>query len=153
MAAPILSLTDSTNTPLQILSFGIVDAGSQSGGIPIRVWNNFSNAAQISDALNTTITTMTYNGLFSGDSVANGNEIVTNQIIGVQCQTAGDTNYYQIGGPSNRPIGDSPISSSPTGGYEIRSANYAGCLVQATVPSSASPGNINFLLRVAYQYN
>ncbi|CAM6032153.1 unnamed protein product [Sphagnum compactum] len=71
-SSPVLTLTDSNNTVLSTLNFGVVDAGNYTGGVRVRVYNNLANAAGISDALNPTITTKTYNGLDSGDSVANG---------------------------------------------------------------------------------
>jgi len=153
-SSPVLTLTDSNNTVLSTLNFGVVDAGNYTGGVRVRVYNNLANAAGISDALNPTITTKTYNGLDSGDSVANGNEVVINQMIQVQCLSAGQTTYYSIGGPNVQSISDTPPQSgnaapSPV----IHSNNYADCLLRAQVPSSATAGNISFLIRVAFQYN
>jgi hypothetical protein len=154
MAAPILTLTDSTNTPLQVLNFGVVDAGNQTGGVPIRIWNNFSVAQGIADAQNPQITTKTYNGLDSGDSVQNGNEVVVNQMIGAQCTSAGQTAYTQIGGPNTLGIADSPPPAGQSYTPVISgSGGFAALLVRATVPASATAGNISFLLRVLYQYS
>ena len=154
MAAPIITLTDATNTTLPILNFGVVDAGNQTGGIQVRVWNNFAAATNIADAINPVITTKTYNGLDGGDSVANGNEIVTNQMIQVQCTSAGQTSYFAIGGANILSISDVPPQSGNTPPPPIiSSGNFASCLMRAVVPASASSGNINFLIRVTYAYN
>ena len=154
MASPVLSLCDTNNIVISTLNFGVVDAGNSTGGVRVRIYNNLANATGISDALNTTITTKTYNGLDSGDSVANGNEIVVNQMIQVQCTSYGQTAYSSIGGPNNQYISDAPPQSGnqsppPT----ISSGSYAECLLRAVVPPAATAGNISFLIRVAYQYN
>jgi len=153
-SSPVLTLTDTNNTVLSTLNFGVIDAGNVTGGVRVRIYNNLANATGIADALNPTITTKTYNGLDSGDSVSNGNEVVVNQMIQVQCTSAGQTTYYAIGGPNVQSISDSPPQSGnspppPT----IHSNNYAECLLQAQVPASATAGNISFLLRCSFQYN
>lgn len=154
MAAPVITLTDNSNTNLPVLSFGVVDAGNKTGGIPVRVWNNYANAVGIADALNTTITTKTFNGLDSGDSIPNGEQIVVNQMIAVQCESAGQTAYTAMGGPNTVSISDSaPLSGNQAPPPTIHNNQYAACLLQANVPASAAAGNINFLIRVAYQYN
>ena len=153
-SSPVLVLTDSNNTVLSNLNFGVVDAGNQTGGVRVRVYNNLANAKGISDALNPSITTKTYNGLDSGDSVANGNEIVINQMVQVQCLSSGQTSYYSIGGPNVQYVSDTPpqpgnAAPSPV----IHAGNYADCLLRAQVPSSATAGNISFLLRISFNYN
>jgi hypothetical protein len=154
MAAPILTLTDSNNTPLQVLNFGVVDAGNQTAGIPVHFWNNFSAAEGVSDALNPQITTKTYNGLDSGDSVFNGNEVVVNQMISAQCVSAGQTQYTSIGGPNVLGIADSPPPAGQSYTPIISGeGSYASCLLRASVPSSATAGSISFLLRITYQYS
>ena len=153
-SSPILSLTDTNNIVLSSLNFGVVDAGNLTGGVRIRVYNNLANAAGVSDALNPTITTKTYNGLDSGDSIANGNEVVVNQMIQVQCTSSGQTSYFSIGGANVQSISDSPPQSGNTPPPPtIHSNSYAECLIRAQVPSAATAGNISFLLRVSYQYN
>lgn len=153
-SAPVLTLTDSNNTPTPLFNFGIVDAGNETGGFSIRLWNNQANASGISDAINPSITTKTYNGYDSGDSVPNGEELVVNQYIQVQNISAGQTTYSAIGGPNTLSISDSapqPGNSPPP--PVIHSNNFAACLVRASIPSSATAGNISFLIRVAFQYN
>jgi len=153
-SSPVLTITDINNTVLPTLNFGVVDAGNETGGVRVRVFNNLANAAGISDALNPTITTKTYNGEDSGDSVANGNEVVVNQMIQVQCTSSGQTSYFSIGGPNVQSISDSPpLSGNTPPPPTIHSNNYAECLLRAQVPASATAGNISFLIRVAFQYN
>jgi hypothetical protein len=159
--SPVLSLTDPNNIVLNTLNFGVVDAGNLTGGIKVRIFNNLANAAGISDALNPTITTKTYNGEDSGDSVSNGNEIVVNQMIQVQCTSAGETAYSPIGGPNVHSIADSPPQSGnlaplPTihayNDSSTNTNNYAELLLRAQVPPSATAGNISFLIRCSFQY-
>lgn len=149
MSAPIITLTDGTDTNLPVLTFGVVDAGSQTSGILIRIWNNFANANGVSQAQNPQITTKTFNGLDGGDSIANGNEVVQNQMIAVRCNSQGDTAYTNIGGANTAPIADAP-NQNP---HIIASSSFAECLVRANVPPASTPGNINFLIRVTYQYS
>jgi len=152
--APVITLTDINNLTISNLNFGVVDAGNQTGGIPVRIWNNFANAAGISDAINPTITTMTFNGWDSGDTVANGNEIVVNQFIQVQNSSSGQTTYFAIGGANVQSISDSPPQAGNTPPPPtIHANNYAACLIRAVIPASASAGNISLLVRIAYQYN
>lgn len=144
-----MTLTDGTNTNTPILSFGVVDAGSQTSGILIRIWNNFANTNGISAAQNPQITTKTFNGLDGGDSIANGNEVVQNQMIAVRCNSQGDTAYTNIGGANSAPIADGPGENPSV----INSYSFAECLIRATVPPASTPGNINFLIRASYQYS
>ena len=154
MSQPILTLTDINNNTLPVAQFGVIDAGAQSGAFPIRIWNNINNAAGISDAINPSLTTKTYNGLDSGDSVQNGVQVVQNQFIQVQCTSSGETQYTPIGGPAGHLISDSPpAAGNPTPPPTIHSGNYAQCLLRAVVPTSATSGNINFLLRLFFSYS
>lgn len=153
-SAPVLTLTDNNNTVLPLFNLGIVDAGNETGGFSVRIWNNLANATGISDAINPSITTKTYNGYDNGDSVENGNELTVNQYIQVQNISAGQTSYFAIGGAHVQSISDSP----PQPGNNppppvIHSNNYAACLLRASIPASATAGNISFLIRVAFQYN
>jgi hypothetical protein len=157
MPAPVLTLTDDNNNPLSVINFGVVDAGNQTGGTIIRIWNNQANVSNISDAINPQLTTKTYNGLDSGDSIQNGQEVVTNQMIGAQCLSSGQTSYLSIGGQNSLAISNLPstgngslvIPATSTAG----SPQYSRVQLRAVVPPSATPGNINFLLRVTYQYS
>ena len=154
MNSPILTLCDSNNTILNTLNFGVVDAGNVTGGVRVRIFNNLANAANIADAINPTITTKTYNGNDNGDSVANGNEIVVNQMIQIQCTSSGQTAYASIGGPNVQSISDSPPQSGNTPPPPtIHSGNYADCLLRAQIPPSATAGNISFILRCSFQYS
>lgn len=150
MQAPILTLTTTQNNALPVMNFGVVDAGNQTGGFAVRVWNNQSGADNIADASNTTITTKTLNQMDGGDSVENGNEIVTFTMIEVQCTSTGETAYAPIGGEQTHPVGYQAVPSGGTA--TIPSKQYAEMLLQANIPQTATPGNINFLIRVQYQY-
>lgn len=150
MQAPIFTLTDTQNNAIPVMNFGVVDAGNQTGGFAVRVWNNQSQADNIADATNTTITTKTLNGFDTGDSVQNGEEIVTYTMIEIQCSSTGETSYSPIGGPQTHPVGYQPPASGQQA--SIPSKQYAQMLLSANIPQTATPGNINFLLRAQYQY-
>ena len=153
MSLPQFSLTDSNNVPITELSFGIIDAGNQSAGIPIRIWNNYAGAVGVSDALNVVLTTKTYNDLDSGDSVQNGNEIVVNQMVQGQCTSAGQTNYTAIGGPKTLSIADSiQQSGQPPPPPTIHAQNFAAVLLSLASAPSATPDNIQFRLSIAFQF-
>ena len=151
MAAPVLTITDGQDNPLPVLAFGVVDAGDETGGYPVHIWNNQQGASNISDAVNPTITTKTLNGFDNGDSIQNGNQVVTLTMINVECLSIGETQYSPIGGPlvhpigQATPVGNAPLTIAGTGGF-------ANLLFRANVPQNAAPGSINFLIRVNYQF-
>ena len=154
MAAPNFTLTDNSNNPLQTLAFGTVDAGTTTAGIPIRIWNNLNAASGIQDALNPTITTKTFNQYDNGDTVPNGNEIVVNNWIQIQCTSLGQTMYAAIGGPTTAPIADAPQGSgNPPPPLTIHSGNFAALLIRANIPTTATSTSANFLLRLNYSYS
>lgn len=154
MSLPQLTLTDTNNIVLSALDFGVIDAGSQSAGIPVRIWNNYAGAAGVSDAVNPTVTAVTYNSLDSGDSITNGNEIVLNRFVQAQCISAGQTNYTAIGGAAVLSISDGPPGTgSPPPPPTIHAGSFANMLFSINVPPSASPANITFILTFNYQYS
>jgi len=153
MAAPILTLTDNSNSPLPLLNLGVIDAGTVGNPVLIRIWNNKANATNISDAINPQITVLTLNGYTSADSIIDGKEVVENQYIQIQNTSAGQTAYSSIGGTNTVSISDSapqPGNSPPP--PIIHSNNYATLLIRANVPATATAANISCLLSVSYQY-
>jgi hypothetical protein len=85
MSAPVISFTDGSGANLASLAFGNVDAGSTTAAVAIRVYNNKGGGTAVSDTSQTTVTTKTFNGNDVGDTVANGQEVVTDLILGVLC--------------------------------------------------------------------
>jgi len=150
MQKPVFTLTDTQNNAIPVMNLGVVDAGNQTGGFAIRVWNNQAINANIADANNTTLTTKTLNGFDNGDSVPNGEEVVSLNMIRLQCRSTGETAYTPIGGAATHPIGSQPVANQGT--TSIPSGAYAEMLLQAAVPQTATPGSINFIIRVNYQY-
>jgi len=147
---PIISFTDSNNTSITSLSFGGIDAGSTSDPIEIHIWNNKGGTPNVPNTTNTRITTKTYNGLDTGDTVPNGQEVVTYKMIQVKniSLSTPETFYTSIGGPDSHAIGASTseiIEGASPGGL---------CVLQirAEIPTNATSGNIQFLIRVLYQY-
>lgn len=151
MQAPVFTLTDTANNPISVINYGVVDAGNQTGGMAVLIWNNQSNTPNVSNANFTTVTTKTLNGFDNGDSVENGEEVITYTMVQVQCQSTGEITYSPIGGAQDHPIGNVPVANNnPT---SIPSNSYAQCLFRIVVPQTATPGSINFLTRINYQYS
>lgn len=152
---PVFIMTDEQNRVISDLNFGVVDAGSQTTGIPIRIWNNLNGANNISDALNVTITTKTANGYDgSPDTPANGSELVENKYIQIQNTTGGSTTYLAIGGAYGQIISDSPPQSGNSAPPPaIHSGQFAAMLIRPVIPTNATAINGTFLLRIAYQYS
>ncbi len=154
MATPVLSLTQQDNTPLSVMNFGVVDAGTNSGGSIVRIWNNLANSPNIAAASNPAITTKTFNGYDSGDSIPNGEQVVTQQFIQVLSLSTGATQYVPIGGPNTAPIGDAvQQAGNPPPPLQISPNGYAEVQLRANIPQSAQPGNINFIIRVSFQFS
>ena len=151
MAAPVISLTNAASAVITSLSYGNVDAGSVSVPQTVLVYNNFGGTNTISSAVNMTITTKTYNGQNTNDTIANGQEVVTNLSFAVKCISQGDTTYNAIGGSTTAPIG------SFAGGVGVIKGVIGGdaavCLLTLQAPSNVTAGAVSFLLRCNYLYS
>lgn len=151
MAAPVITLTNAASAVITSLSYGNVDAGSVSLPQTVLVYNNMGGTNTISSAVNTTITTKTYNGQNINDTIPNGQEVVTNLSFAVKCTSQGDTNYNSIGGLTTAAIG------SQLGGVGVIKGIIGGdaatCLLTLQAPSNVTAGAVQFLLRVNYLYS
>lgn len=152
MAAPVLTFTDASSATLASFSFGSADAGSTTSAKVLYVWNNKGGGTLVSDTAQTTFTTKTFTGLDTGDTVPNGQEVVTNSILGVQCTSQGDVGYTQVSGSTTT----APIGSA-AGGVGIIKGNVNGDAsilnLRLTVPPTVTPGAAQWLGRVAYLYS
>lgn len=148
MAAPLITLTNANSATLGTASYGNVDASSNSGIQQIYVWNNMNGSQTLSDAIQCTITTKTWNKLDTGDTVQNGQEVVTDLMFQVQCTSQGDTSYTAVGGPTTAPIGNASIGTiQGTVGGTAAIVN-----TQIVAPSTVTAGQAQFIIRVSYLY-
>lgn len=85
---------------------GTVSAGSTSAPAQINIWNNKEGASDVSKMENVRITTVTTNGLNEGDTIANGKEIVENQILAVKSLTLEESVFTNIGGVNTKALAD-----------------------------------------------
>ena len=150
MAAPLITFTDSSSATLSSLSFGTVDADSISPEIDIMIWNNKGGLSTVSDTISATVTTKTYNGLDTGDTVPNGQEIVTNKSLEVKVTSLSEVSFTAIGGATVHSIGSS------TGGSGIIEGDIGGksslITTRLNIPASATSGLQQFYTRVSYLY-
>jgi len=149
MPAPLITLTDASSGTIVSLSYNNVDAGSNSGIQTILVWNNFGGSQVVSDAVQASITSKTFNGLDTGDTVTNGQEIVTYTMLNVQCTSQGDSGFTAVGGPTTAPIGNSTVGTiqGSVGG----TAAVLNTKIVAVTNVTAGPAQ--FLLRFNYLYS
>lgn len=152
MSAPVISFTDGSGSNLASLSFGNCDAGSTTASVNIRVYNNNGGGTAVSDTAQTTITTKTFNGNDTGDSPANGQEVVTNTMLGVQCTSLSDASFTQVGGSASThaigsAAGGSGVIKGTVGG------DYAALTLRLVVPANVTAGAAQWLGRVSYLYS
>jgi len=154
MPAPIVSWYDSANAVQETSwDLGVVDAGSVSADKQFLIWNNRGGATAVSDMTNCTVTTKDDAGGDTGD-------LVTGTWIETQVDSMGEASFTPIGGTTTKPIeagdtnttGNQTIAGAANSGDVAAGDNYATATFHANVPSDATAGTINFLLRVSYQY-
>jgi hypothetical protein len=146
MAAPLLTFTDTTSSTITNLNFGNVDAGNYSSVLPILVWNNLNGSYTLSSMSNTTITSVTLNGLgqHAGDYVSNGQQIVDSELL----QVSGDSiNWTPVGGANTAVINGATgtISGQPGG-------DYALVYLRLNAPTNVTAGAVSFYIRINYLY-
>lgn len=149
MAAPLITITNSSSATMSVISYGNVDAASSSGVQQILVWNNMGGSQQLSDAISCTITTKTFNKLDTGDTAPNGQEVVTDLMFHVECVSQGDSGYTAVGGPTTAPIGNSSVGT-------IQGTIGGTCAVvntQIVAPSNVSAGQSQYYTRVSFLYS
>lgn len=150
MSAPVITFTDSTSATLATLAFGNVDAGSTSSPISILIWNNKGGGSSVSNATSVTLTTKTFNGLDTGDTVPNGQQVVTNLAVAEECTSIGQGSYTNIGGETTAAIGSAAGTSGTILGTSGGDAAFVNLTI--TAASNITAGPVQFLLRVNYLY-
>lgn len=149
MPSPLITVTDAGSATISSLSYNNVDSGSNSGIITVLVWNNKGGSQVISDAVQATITTKTFNGQDTGDTVQNGQEIVTYTMLNTQCTSQGDVSYTPVGGPITAPIGN--VTTGTIQGTVGGTAARVNTKIIAV--SNVTAGPAQFLLRLNYLYS
>lgn len=150
MSAPVITFTDSSSATLSSLSFGNVNAGTTSSPVSILIWNNKAGGSVVSNTTSTTITTVTFNGLNTGDTVQNGQEVVSYLVLAEQCTSQGDSGYTQVGGTTTAPIGSAAGGTGVIDGTVGGDAAYLN--LESIVPNNITPGAVQFLIRTSYLY-
>ncbi|WP_120464725.1 hypothetical protein [Paenibacillus aceti] len=162
MPTPQVSWYKTDNvTPLPKWDIGTIDAGSTSPPLGVMIWNNRGGTADLSTMTNCTITTKDSAG---GDT----GELVIDKWIEVRVDSMAETGFTKVGGIVTKAIqaGGNTTNSQGTfspnakeilgvandGSVANSKGNLAQVTLQATVPATATAGNVNFLTRVAYQY-
>ncbi|MGG1263863.1 hypothetical protein [Brevibacillus laterosporus] len=162
MPAPAVSWYKRDNvTSLPVWEIGTIDAGSTSPSLGVLIWNNRGGTADLSTMTNCTITTKDSAG---GDT----GELVLNTWIEVKVDSMGETGFTKIGGIVTKVIQAGGNTNNSGGAFSPNNkeilgvlndgsttnskGNFAEVTLQATVPATATAGNVNFLTRVAYQY-
>lgn len=153
MASPIVSWYNLANdTQVTQWQLGTVDAGSVSPDITFLIWNNRGGTEDVSDMTNCTITTKDSAG-------GNTGELVEGKWIEVKVDTMSEVTFTPIGGTVTKsikaanPAPAGTIKGTANDGTKTNSPqNFAQVTLHANVPAIATAGNVDFLLRVAYQY-
>lgn len=102
------------------LDFGTVDAAATSDEIEFHIWNNKGGVAAVSDMENVRITSVTKNGLNSGDGALNGEEFVEDKWMLIRSLTNNETEFSAVGGADTHTLanirGDIlDVPGAPTG--------------------------------------
>lgn len=151
MAAPVISFKDENDNDLSGVNWAYITQGSVSNAETIRIYNNFDNNMNIADAENTFIRIASANDLLSGDTNANGQEVISENLVEIKCIEYGDIDYFSVGANKTKAIGytkntDSLLAKS--------GSNVCNVLARIYLPYNlSSTGNVNFKIRVGYNYS
>ena len=154
MPAPLFTVTDASSATISSISYSNVNASSSGAVTPLLFWNNMGGTSAVSDAVQVSITTMTfsgYDGVTNIDTVANGQEVVTQTVLTVECTSQGDTAYTPVGGQTTWAIGDGSQGSGVISGYPGGTFAYVNTVIVA--PSGITAGPAQFLIRLNYLYS
>jgi len=135
MAAPVVSFYDENDVELNDANpnnLGIINAGTASAEKTIKIVNNKEGTEPVSEMENVTITTVTKNGLNSGDGVTNGQEAVEGKWMNIKSITDKDSSYTPVGGVTVKSISsirgdllDAPGAAAGTPGTDSENGAIA----------------------------
>lgn len=108
MTAPVVKLYNSIDTTEYTSSsgvdFGDVDPGDTSTPQELHLWNNKGGAADVAEMEYVRIGAVTKNGYTSGDTIANGKEVVEGLYTQIESITNEETSYTAIGGVTTKTL-------------------------------------------------
>lgn len=158
MSAPQIIWYEPTNTTQETSwGLGVVDAGTSDENATTKtflIWNNRGGVTALSDMTNCTITTKDSAG-------GNTGELITNKWIQTKILSMAETVGTPIGGTTTKAIrAGGTVSTAGLIKGQINNGLLTGtgadCFakvsVWAVIPNTATAGNVDFLLRVAYQF-
>ncbi len=152
---PVFTVTDASSSTISSISYQNVNAGTIGNVVPLLFWNNMGGTSVVPDAVQVTITTMTFTGQATGDTVANGQEVVTDKVLEVQCTSQDPTNpfpsFTPIGGTTTAPIGDGSEGVGTISGAIGGTFAYVNTHINA--PSGISAGPAAFMIRCSFLYS
>lgn len=137
MANPVIEIYDSTDTnKITSVPFGAVGPGETSDEVTVHVWNNKGGAGAVNDATSCAIAIKTYNLLNTGDTDANGQDLVTNKYIQAKCSSYGHTEFTAIGGTTTLPIGYTTSTAELHGDPATPAEQVATVVLRLVLPAS-----------------
>jgi len=146
MVDPVVSYFESDDTTelndLNPEDFGAIIMGHDSAEKVIHIWNDKGGSAGSTPMYNTRVKIVTENGLDSGDTLEDGQELVGNQWVQGKSVTNDDPSYTALGNGVELTLGD------------IASDAFHSIKLQEVVPVDATTvppsGDISFKLYVLY---
>ena len=156
MPAPTFTVTDASSATINSISYSNVNASTSGAVTPLLFWNNKSGLSAVSDAVQVTITTMTflgYDGVTNIDTIQNGQEVVSQNVLTVECTSnvPPDPVYTPIGGTTTWAIGDGSQGTGIISGYTGGTYAYVNTVIVA--PPGITAGPAQFLVRLNYLYS
>ena len=147
MADPVVSYYESNDTTELNTGnpedFGNIIMGQASDPKVIHIWNDKGGVAGSTPMYNVRVKIVTATGLESGDTLANGQELVSDQWIGCKSLTPTEDELYTL-------LGDGAILELGT----IEADAFHSIELVETVPSDATSippsGDVTFELYVLY---
>jgi hypothetical protein len=125
--------------------YGTVFTGDASSPVEIHIFNDKGGSAGSNPAYNVNVKIVSATGLDAGDTIVNGQEVVTGSWIGIKSITNSETTFIPVGNGTLKSLG----TLNPNTDHIIQ------CV--ATVPDGATPApsgtpnnDITFELEVLY---
>jgi len=115
------------------------------------IFNNKNGGTTVSDATQCQITTKTWTGLDSGDTVPNGQEVVSYETLQVKCTSQGDSGYTPVGGEITHAVGSAAGGTGTIKGFI--GGDAAIVLMTQNPPLNITAGTAQYLIRILYVYS
>jgi hypothetical protein len=146
MADPVVSYYESDDTTelntANPEDFGNIIMGQESDPKVIHIWNDKGGGAGSTTMYNVRIKIVTATGLDSGDTLANGQELVEDQWIEGKSITNNDVSYVPLGNGATLELGN--IAANAFHSIELKE------IVPSDATSVPPSGDITFELYVLY---